>query len=832
MRVYHPFKCTVIAGMVALLLSTSAFAGDLSFYVRYSNVGLTCVSQDVTVLVMRNGSLVEDFNGTIQLHAEQLGNNQLTWSNAQGTPLNNNQYTFTDADHGQVHVKLSKTKAGLVTLNDISLLNTQTNVFESIPSVSAVANGGGNNEEDEEAEQASGLLPLYFYASGFKVTYPDNHLAGQEFNVTIEAVTATPDGTCQRDTNYTGTHQIAISKTLHQKFDTQYTAAIGETKVFFPDVKTNDNFIPVSDDTLSRTYPLNFGDVSSEPGRASLKIRYDGIGIFSFHAGDLMSNRYGESSPIAITPAKLKINQVVIDKSGPIYPDAALPTEANQLPRVFAAAGEPFEVEVVAWNAQNQPIVGFGHEIPREDLSLSFERILPEEGVDGVLSVCWQNLPLDTPSCEGVVPRELIGASSSIWATVKYDEVGHVRLIASMQDGQYWQEEMPQEERVSPDQEPSHSKLVGRFVPAKIIVADSKVAPKFMAACAVSETEGFTYLGQPILQSNAAVPTVIIKAESMSGGLLKNYTGDLRRLEPDFHPALADLAALDNTELMHTTVTTQEQTNDEQLNALLQSESLISGEENAAGYAVFKFLTPVNLQYVKPEGNQVIAPFNAKIRLNYYLKEKDGILIYRANQETPLVVETRPIDDSHSEAGWVKLSFGTAEDGIEFLNGKTMYHGRLYLNNASRAALLPMQMPLVVQYYNGQQFIRNQKDNCTVFNTPPQIIEASFVSQEGSLETLSHQYASNLSVTGDRVDGRFINGSRMIKIDNAAYTENNETPPAYGYMIVQLPIGDNQNWLRFPWTEDRSDPEARASIGIWEGDAPIIFKSEYYTRSH
>lgn len=834
MKCYRSFKHTVIAGMVALLVSTLALASaqteptspptpseNLGFYLRYSNVGLTCAAQDVTVLVMRNGTLVQDFNGTVQLSAEQLGNNELAWLNAQGARLSNSRYTFTDADRGQVKLKLSKARVGLVTLNNVSLLNTQTEKFESIPSINAVASGGGDGE---------GLLPMYFYASGFKITYPDSNLAGQAFNLTIEAVTSGPNGSCERDSSYVGQHQIAISKTLHQQFDEEYTAVLGDTSVVFPDIRTSDNFIPVSDDTLSRNYSLNFGS-SSDGGRATLKVRYDGIGIFSFHASDLMAGLYGESNPIAITPAKLKIKQVVINKNGPVSPEPTLPSD-NTLPGVFATAGENFEVEIVALNTEAQEIEGFGHEIPREDLSLSFERILPTDGVDGVLSVCWQHLPLDTPSCEGVVPRQINGTSSSIWATVKYDEVGHIRLIASMQDGKYWQQEVPQEALVSAHQEPSHTKLVGRFIPAKIVVTDSKVAPKFSAACAVSNTEGFTYLGQPILQSNAAIPTVIIKAENLAGGILKNYTEDLWRLESDFHPTLENLAAVENTELMPMTVTTEEQAKDNQFNALLRSESLISGDESAAGYSVFKFLTPVNLQYTKPEGDQLIAPFEAKIRLNYYLKEKDGVLIYRPNQEAPLAVEALPSDKSRSDVHWAKFSFGSAEDGIEFLSGKTMYQGRLYLSNASRAALLPMQMPLMVQYYNGQQFVRNIKDNCTVFNTAPQIIEASFENQERNLDALSRQYASNLSMSGDKVDARFTDGNRMVKVDNAAYTQRNETPPPYGYMIIRLPIEDSHSWLRFPWTEERNYPEARASIGIWEGDAPVIFKSEYYIQRH
>ncbi len=840
MKCYRSFKHTVIAGMVALLVSTLALANgqpeplsppmpneNLSFYLRYSNVGLTCAEQDVTVLVMRNGTLVQDFNGTIQLSAAQDGNNELTWLNADGTRLSNNRYTFTDADHGQVQLKLSKASEGLVTLSNVSLLNTQSKNFELIPSISAIASGGGH-DEDEGMED---LLPMYFYGSGFKITYPDSHLAGQEFNLTIEAVTSGPDGSCQRDPSYYGSHQIEVRKTQHQQFDEAYLNELRTTKVLFPGRPSATNFIALSDDTLARNYTLNFGEGSSDGGIATLKVRYDGIGIFSFHAGDLMTGLYGESNPIAITPAKLNIKQVVIDKNGPVYPEPTLPRE-NTLPGVFATAGENFEVEVEALNAEDQPILGFGHERPREDLSLSFERILPAEGVDGVLSVCWQHLPLDTPSCEGVVPRQINGASSSIWATVKYDEVGHIRLIASMQDGQYWQQEVPQEALVSAHREPSHTKLVGRFIPAKIVVSDSKVAPKFSAACAVSNTEGFTYLGQPIVQSNAAIPTVIIKAENLAGGILKNYTEDLWRLESDFHPTLENLAAVENTELMHMTVTTEEQAKDNQFNAFLRSESLISGDESAAGYSVFKFLTPVNLQYTKPEGDQLIAPFEAKIRLNYYLKEKDGVLIYRPNQEAPLAVEALPSDKSRSDVHWAKFWFGSAEEGIEFLSGKTMYQGRLYLSNASRAALLPMQMPLMVQYYNGQQFVRNTKDNCTVFNTAPQIIEASFENQERNLDALSRNYASNLSMSGDKVDARFTDGNRMVKVDNAAYTQHNEAPPPYGYMIIRLPIEDSHSWLRFPWTEERNYPEARASIGIWEGDAPVIFKSEYYIQPH
>lgn len=323
---------------------------------------------------------------------------------------------------------------------------------------------------------------------------------------------------------------------------------------------------------------------------------------------------------------------------------------------------------------------------------------------------------------------------------------------------------------------------IGRFVPDHFDTATN--TPQFHTACG-----GFTYLGQPFDYTTA--PVLTVTAKNAAGATTVNYTGSLFKLAAGGVTGQAYTAAAGIPEAVSGSLPAPTVTG---LGAGVGSVAFSVGDAAASG----------GLRFAR--GNSPPAPFDAELTLGFSLADAEGV--------TPI---SNP------------LAFGaaTAGAGIAFDAGKALRFGRLRLTNTTGSELRALPVPLTAQYWNGQGYVANTADNCTVI--PP----LAAVAQTSPLSpglTFYAQTADNRLTAGETsasLTSPLVAGSAGLVL-GAPGTGN------HGYLDL---VADTPAWLKFNWDGvDQSadgnwlddNPRARAAFGKRRGADSVIIRREIY----
>ena len=135
--------------------------------------------------------------------------------------------------------------------------------------------------------------------------------------------------------------------------------------------------------------------------------------------------------------------------------------------------------------------------------------------------------------------------------------------------------------------------------------------------------------------------------------------------------------------------------------------------------------------------------------------------------------------------------------------------GRLVLDNVFGSELVPLSMPMKVEYFDGSNFLLNSADNCTVINDADLTVTSAL---SGGISTVTVN--SPTAVNG------------VLNIDL--------TPPGAGNtgdILISPDLNVSLDaWLQFNWDgiAGDEDPSATATFGIYEGDSKQIFYRQIY----
>lgn len=325
---------------------------------------------------------------------------------------------------------------------------------------------------------------------------------------------------------------------------------------------------------------------------------------------------------------------------------------------------------------------------------------------------------------------------------LSYSEVGNITLQALAKD------------YLSSGMEISGtSETIGRFHPHHFSVEAN--APTLSPGCTT-----FSYLGQPLAYVDK--PQLTISARNAAGGVTRNYTASwwhLGDIDESYVDANAEGAGvtIDDSLAGHSPETTD-------------SSTTTPGEVGVT------FTGP--LSYQKPVGLNV-APFNADLSLQFAID--DGDALYEDGNPYSLDIDFYP-----AVANEIR-------------------HGRLVLSNTHGSELLPLSMPITVEYFDGTNFVVNDADNCT-----------TLVLSQFAFDPPSPAALANVDSLTDVANGR---GSL------------DWTSPAYpvGFVDVKVDLSTGPYWLQYDWDGDGSEddpPAARATFGIYKGSERIIYLRE------
>lgn len=326
---------------------------------------------------------------------------------------------------------------------------------------------------------------------------------------------------------------------------------------------------------------------------------------------------------------------------------------------------------------------------------------------------------------------------------------------------------------------------IGRFIPDHFDVDLN--TPVFAPAC-----NTFTYIGQPI--HFATKPVASFTAKNATGAVTRNYTGSYWKINPDdatygIKPSYSEAGdAL----------------------TVLNSNPPVA-VDNGNGGGTLSFADTVN-NILEITRTNPVAPFNAEIALSFNLQDADAVVVANVNG----VATANPVH------------FGTAStgNGMAFIGtNKTMRWGRLAMHNGYGSELLPLSIPLFVEYFNGSGFVGNVADNCTNLTLNNQ------------LALRNPDTAGGVAQAGDAVMTISPSGSTQAVLLHSTLVAGDAglsfTAPGAGNTGYIDISGDFAGlpWLLFDWDHDGvhdNSTTARATFGIYKGNSKQIYLREVY----
>lgn len=412
---------------------------------------------------------------------------------------------------------------------------------------------------------------------------------------------------------------------------------------------------------------------------------------------------------------------------------------------VVHKAGRPFTLTITAYNALN----GITSNYTGNPAGVTAGCLLPS-------------------GCAAVTPSvgSLTGAGTRISHTAQYSEVGVIDLrVEDATFANVDSSDSTAAERTIPGA--THS--VGRFVPDhfELSPANTPVLKTFNdSACA---SRSFTYVGQPF--GYVTPPAATVAAKNAAGQTTANYRGSLWKLMPvGVSQAYASLPATPA------------------LSASMGAPTVVS---NGDGTGTITVNGGDTLSYARPTTAPWPGFFNANISLSLSVQD--------ASENGPgqgIITTTVP------------AVFNGGGSGIAFDAGNAFRFGRVRLANAHGSERLPLNVPVLAEYFDGTIFLANTEDNCSAFTLGTALAFSNWQRNLNPGETAPT--AATLTLAG---------GKGAIPLS---------APGAGNSGSVDLTL-DVPAWLEFPWSGAAlADPRARASFGLYRGGDGMIYRRESY----
>lgn len=446
-----------MAGVMAETRPCSTPPGAARFRLSHAGYGIHCRTEPIAMMVLDGvNGLVGSYSGLVSM-TTQSGRG--TWSLAAGngtlvdaTPNDGlATYQFVPADGGQVTFALSYPEGS-------SPLDVE--VFQnSDPTI-----------RDDDTEALLAFAPSGFTITGNALPNPPpgsindpiaTQTAGTNFALHVAAFGQTAnDPVCGVIESYTGAKSLSWWMNYVDPTSGFLTATVNSVAVG-------------ASEPAAVLQSITFTQ-----GQAAVTVKYKDVGSIRMQVKDAAAQPQvirGNSNAFVVRPATLTVSRVET------LAGAANPGATTATGPAFVASGTAFRVEVDVLDAEGSRTANYGREIAPEGLNVaSSTLVVPAGGRNG-------------SSGTGV-----LGGGSAFVATatagrfrndsVSFDEVGIVRLAASVADGSYLG---------TGPLTGAQSGNAGRFRPASFALVPGATVT---AGCGT-----FTYMAQPALGVNYVV---------------------------------------------------------------------------------------------------------------------------------------------------------------------------------------------------------------------------------------------------------------------------------------------------------------------------------------
>ncbi|MEA3466457.1 MAG: DUF6701 domain-containing protein, partial [Thermodesulfobacteriota bacterium] len=337
---------------------------------------------------------------------------------------------------------------------------------------------------------------------------------------------------------------------------------------------------------------------------------------------------------------------------------------------------------------------------------------------------------------------------------LSYDEVGNFTLKAESTD------------YLSSGMDINGTTVVGRFIPHHFELSQGSLNNRSELGCAI--TPSFTYLDENL--EFAFNLTAVNAADDIT----ENYFGSFAKFEGETISANYTIGAAGNIPDGSTTKLTT------RLDDIIVSR-IADWTDGNAGFTV-----KLNVDRLP----QPYGPFT-DTRFGIFVRDSDG-------------VEIEPLD--------LDVDNDSNNDYAQAAENTLLRYGRIRLENAHGSELLPLSMPVYAEYFDGNGFINNADDTCSLFNVSDLTC--------ADVDTDDELTCTNVTVSG--IDVGHDEFFTLPAPDNKAT----------GALEYTLGV---DSWLQYDWdNEDNDDdpltgqdnPTARATFGIYKGSESIIYLRE------
>jgi hypothetical protein len=590
------------------------------FLISHATHGIYCLDQAVTLTAVdAGGSKVTSYGGTVKL---DTGTGKGSWGVASGA----GKLDDGTPDDGIATYVWPKGEASATFALSYRAGPATVTIHANDVDVSSMT--------DDDKHGSIAFTPNGFTVTSAALASPhpstipafgSPQVAGSNVPVHITAFGQTPtDATCGVITTYTGARNLNFWATRVNPATGSIAPTINGSAI----AKTEVNAAAQS--------------VTFSSGRASVTLKYKDVGSLAIAMKDtttgstlLPTGIRGASETFVMRPSDLVVTSVTTPAG------AANPAAASATGAAFLAAGAPFTAVVQARDAEGSVTPNFGLETPAEGVRLAATLVLPAGGRNGTAND-------GTIGNASAATRTAAGTFTG--TSFRWDEVGIVRLRASIADGNYLG---------AGAFTGTASGNVGRFIPSALALVG---APVVTPPCT-----GFAYMGQDVIRV-----AFTLEARNAQGTRTQNFDTVLLGIAGTGAPSLVAENANAGVDLA----------------GRIRNFSAIW----TAGQAVVDDLDVGVMRNATPDGP--FATFALGVKQQ---GDPDGLLIAGA-------------DMAAASAGNCATA---ATCDARSLGTLAVYFGRAVLHPGIAAETSPLDMRVSAQRWNGSAFVANTADACT-----------------------------------------------------------------------------------------------------------------------
>ena len=517
-------------------------------------------------------------------------------------------------------------------------------------------------------------------------------------------------------------------------------------------------------------------------GSAPITLNYADVGQVTLYAnttvtppGGAAASLRGNSNAFVVKPFSFVLSG--LQCVGSVTNPGAADAQGGK----FCPAGEDFSLTVTAVASGGAVTPNYGKEAPPEGV-----RLVPALVSDLGLTA--------NPAVSGSFSSFSSGVASG--STFSWGEVGIITLQAGVGDSNYLG---------AGDVLGTASGNIGRFYPYAYTLEASALSNR-PAACAPG-AGGFTYIGEPDLRLD-----LTLSAKNKQNGVTANYRNSIT---PANNFAKLSTGAQFNL-------------------AAVSGGGGATKFSEGGRYTGFIGGAAADSAPTWANGTSALQIFS---RLTRASSLEEYLPVFRPG--------IRPVDSdgvgvqAYTGSAWgsawdidTDAAVGNDHKSVGAPTGTELRSGRVRLQNANGSELLPLPVPLQIQYWSGaaQGWQLNAADTCTQIQAAN--FAFSFPADAGNklaaCETRMQVVGSAPNYTATlAAPGAGNNGWADLTLNLAAPTPTGNQCTGVGAAGgTATPVG--ASWLQFPWTSaSAGNPTARATFGVYRS-GPVIYRREMY----